>query len=158
VSFGSLMRESMTTGSVPFYKAYLRAFIDAVEVDDRVIRIHGSKSPPNKPLSPVIGWEPGKGVSRSCTQMALPREKREPREINGVATFWRSRAIIETQGLFRTLANRMTHGPTAQVPFLEDSARTIPPRSPTTRLSACGPSSLVQATCFRLKTRHSAPA
>ena len=62
MSFGSLMRESMTTGSVPFYKAYLRAFIDAVEVDDRVIRIHGSKSPPNKPLSPVIGWEPGKGV------------------------------------------------------------------------------------------------
>jgi hypothetical protein len=42
--FGSLMRRNITTGDVPFRKAYLRSFIDAVEVDDRVIRIHGSKS------------------------------------------------------------------------------------------------------------------
>ena len=42
--FGTLMRESITTGSVPFRKAYLRSLIDAVEVDDRVIRIHGSKT------------------------------------------------------------------------------------------------------------------
>jgi site-specific DNA recombinase len=42
--FGSLMRENITTGDVPFRKAYLRWLIDAVEVDDRVIRIHGSKS------------------------------------------------------------------------------------------------------------------
>jgi DNA invertase Pin-like site-specific DNA recombinase len=42
--FGSLMRQSITTGSVPFRKAYLRSLIDAVEVDDRVIRIHGSKT------------------------------------------------------------------------------------------------------------------
>jgi site-specific DNA recombinase len=42
--FGSLMRQNITTGDVPFRKAYLRSFIDAVEVDDHVIRIHGSKS------------------------------------------------------------------------------------------------------------------
>ncbi|WP_244659487.1 recombinase family protein [Bradyrhizobium guangdongense] len=42
--FGSLMRESITAGSVPFRKSYLRSLIDAVEVDDRVIRIHGSKT------------------------------------------------------------------------------------------------------------------
>jgi site-specific DNA recombinase len=42
--FGSLMRQNITTGDVPFRKAYLRSFIDAVEVDDRVIRIYGSKS------------------------------------------------------------------------------------------------------------------
>ncbi|RTL75042.1 MAG: recombinase family protein [Bradyrhizobiaceae bacterium] len=42
--FGSLMRQNITTGGVPFRKAYLRSFIDAVEVDDHVIRIHGSKS------------------------------------------------------------------------------------------------------------------
>ena len=42
--FGSLMRKNITTGDVPFRKAYLRSFIDAVEVDDRVIRIHGSRS------------------------------------------------------------------------------------------------------------------
>jgi hypothetical protein len=38
------MRQNITTGDVPFRKAYLRSFIDAVEVDDRMIRIHGSKS------------------------------------------------------------------------------------------------------------------
>ena len=42
--FDSLMRQNITTGDIPFRKAYLRSFIDAVEVDDRVIRIHGSKS------------------------------------------------------------------------------------------------------------------
>jgi len=61
VSFGSLMRESMTTGSVPFYKAYLRAFIDAVEVDDRVIRIHGSKSPPEQAVIASYRLGTGKG-------------------------------------------------------------------------------------------------
>jgi hypothetical protein len=38
------MRENITTGDIPFRKAYLHWLIDAVEVDDRVIRIHGSKS------------------------------------------------------------------------------------------------------------------
>ncbi len=42
--FGSLMRENITTGTTPFRKAYLRSLIDAVEVDDRLIRIHGSKA------------------------------------------------------------------------------------------------------------------
>ena len=41
--FGSLMRENITTGTIPFRKAYLRSLIDAVEVDDTLIRIHGSK-------------------------------------------------------------------------------------------------------------------
>ena len=38
------MRENITTGDIPFRKAYLRWLIDAVEVDDGLIRIHGSKS------------------------------------------------------------------------------------------------------------------
>jgi hypothetical protein len=38
------MRENITSGDVSFRKAYLRSFIDAVEVGDNVIRIHGSKS------------------------------------------------------------------------------------------------------------------
>jgi site-specific DNA recombinase len=41
--FGRLMREHLTTGSVPFRKAYIQAIIDAVEVDDAQIRIRGSK-------------------------------------------------------------------------------------------------------------------
>jgi hypothetical protein len=35
------MLENVTTGDVPFRKAYLRWLVDAAEVDDRVIRIHG---------------------------------------------------------------------------------------------------------------------
>jgi site-specific DNA recombinase len=41
--FGRAMREHLTTGSVPFRKAYLQSIIDVVEVDDSQIRIKGSK-------------------------------------------------------------------------------------------------------------------
>jgi site-specific DNA recombinase len=41
--FGRTMRENFTTGSVPFRKAYLRSLIDVIEVDDRQVRIKGSK-------------------------------------------------------------------------------------------------------------------
>ena len=37
------MRERLTTGAIPFRKAYLGAIIDRVEVDDGQIRIMGSK-------------------------------------------------------------------------------------------------------------------
>ena len=37
------MREHFTTGSVPFRKAYMQSLIDVIEVDDRQIRIKGSK-------------------------------------------------------------------------------------------------------------------
>ncbi len=42
-SFGRTMRKDKTTGSTPFRKAYLRALIDVIEVDDAHIRIKGSK-------------------------------------------------------------------------------------------------------------------
>jgi site-specific DNA recombinase len=41
--FGRTMRENLSTGSVPFRKAYLQAFIDVIEVDDHRVRIKGSK-------------------------------------------------------------------------------------------------------------------
>jgi site-specific DNA recombinase len=58
--FGSLMRQNITTGDVPFRKAYLRSFIDAVEVDDRVIRIHGSRSTLEQAV--IASSQPGNGV------------------------------------------------------------------------------------------------
>ncbi len=61
--FGSLMRRNITTGDVPFRKAYLRSFIDAVEVDDRVIRIHGSKSTLEQAV--IASSESGKNGVRS---------------------------------------------------------------------------------------------
>ncbi len=42
-AFGHLMRERLTTGDIPFRKAYLGAIIDRIEVDDAQIRIMGRK-------------------------------------------------------------------------------------------------------------------
>ena len=42
-AFGPLMRDHLTTGEIPFRKAYLGAIIDRVEVDDHQIRICGRK-------------------------------------------------------------------------------------------------------------------
>ena len=41
--FGTLMREKLTSGNVPFRKAYLGSIIDRVEVDEGKIRIVGRK-------------------------------------------------------------------------------------------------------------------
>jgi hypothetical protein len=38
-----MMRENFSTGSVPFRKAYLQSLIESIEVDDRQVRIRGSK-------------------------------------------------------------------------------------------------------------------
>jgi hypothetical protein len=51
------MRENITAGGVAFRKAYLRSLIDAVEVDDRVFRIHGSKSTLEQTV--IANWETG---------------------------------------------------------------------------------------------------
>jgi site-specific DNA recombinase len=41
--FGHTMCEKLTTGDVPFRKAYLGSILDRVEVDDHAIRIVGRK-------------------------------------------------------------------------------------------------------------------
>ncbi len=41
--FGRVMRENLSTGSVPFRKAYLQSLIASIEVDDHKVRIMGSK-------------------------------------------------------------------------------------------------------------------
>jgi site-specific DNA recombinase len=41
--FGRMMQEHFTNGSVPFRKAYLQSLITAIEVDDKYVRIKGSK-------------------------------------------------------------------------------------------------------------------
>ena len=43
------MREHFTSGSVHFRKAYMQSLIDVIEVDDRQIRIKGSKDVLGKP-------------------------------------------------------------------------------------------------------------
>lgn len=43
-AFVAVMRANVLTGDVPFRRAYLRAVIDNVEVDDTEIRIHGRRT------------------------------------------------------------------------------------------------------------------
>jgi len=38
------MRENVTSGEIPFRKAYIQSVVDRIEVDDGVIRILGSKA------------------------------------------------------------------------------------------------------------------
>ena len=58
--FCAFMRERITEGETPFRKAYLRSIIDAIEVDDKVIRIHGSKASLEQAV--IAGEQIGKGV------------------------------------------------------------------------------------------------
>ncbi len=41
--FGATMRQNLTTGEIPFRKAYLGSLVDRVEVDDHAVRIVGRK-------------------------------------------------------------------------------------------------------------------
>jgi hypothetical protein len=42
--FGRVMRENITSGEIPFRKAYIQSVVDRIEVDDSVIRILGNKA------------------------------------------------------------------------------------------------------------------
>ena len=64
------MRENLTNGSIPFRKAYLRTLIDVIEVDDKQIRIKGSKD-----------W--------NRTAVLASRPGTEPR--SQISTEWRTR-------------------------------------------------------------------
>ena len=43
-AFSRVMRDNITTGEIPFRKAYIRSLVDRVEVDDNVVRIVGDKA------------------------------------------------------------------------------------------------------------------
>jgi site-specific DNA recombinase len=58
--FGAFMRERITTGETTFRKAYLRSIVDAIEVDDKIVRIHGSKASLEQAV--IAGEQIGKGV------------------------------------------------------------------------------------------------
>jgi len=62
--FGRIMQEHFTTGSVPFRKAYMRALIDVIEVDDKQIRIKSSKDVLEKA---VVASQNGQA---GCSQMS----------------------------------------------------------------------------------------
>ena len=58
--FSEYMSEKITSGDSAFRRNYLRSIIEGVEVDDKVIRIHGSKSALEQAVT--NGDSVGKGV------------------------------------------------------------------------------------------------
>lgn len=58
--FGAFMRERIASGETTFRKAYSRSIVDAIEVDDKIIRIHGSKASLEQAV--IAGEQIGKGV------------------------------------------------------------------------------------------------
>jgi site-specific DNA recombinase len=54
------MSEKITTGEPSFRRAYLRSIIEGIEVDDNVIRIHGSRTSLEQAV--IAKEQIGKGV------------------------------------------------------------------------------------------------
>jgi hypothetical protein len=71
-SFGRLMRENVTTGEIPFRKAWLQAIVDQVEVSADVIRIVGDKASLQAAITGSSASTVA-GCSQFCTEVALPR-------------------------------------------------------------------------------------
>ncbi|TLG77830.1 hypothetical protein [Methylocystis sp. B8] len=71
--FGAFMRERITTGDTTFRKAYLRSIVDAIEVDDKVIRIHGSKASLEQAV--IAGEQIGKDVRSFIRKWRAGRDK-----------------------------------------------------------------------------------
>ena len=63
------MRENLTNGSIPFRKAYLRTLIDVIEVDDKQIRIKGSKDELERA---VLASRPGPNRVRRSVRSGAP--------------------------------------------------------------------------------------
>ncbi|MFZ3179785.1 MAG: hypothetical protein WA156_06175 [Methylocystis silviterrae] len=87
--FGAFMRERITTGETTFRKVYLRSIVDAIEVDDKIIRIHGSKAGLEQAV--IAGEQIGKGVR------SFIRKWRAQGDSNSIAI-----GLGESLSLFRT--------------------------------------------------------
>ena len=58
--FGAFMKEKITTGEASFRRSYLRSIIEGIEVGDKVIRIHGSRTSLEQAV--IAQEQIGKGV------------------------------------------------------------------------------------------------
>jgi hypothetical protein len=70
--FGRTMRENFSSGSVPFRKAYLQALVDEIEVDDRRVRIKGSKNVLEKAV--LAAQSRQSGCSQTSTKWRAGRD------------------------------------------------------------------------------------
>jgi hypothetical protein len=81
------MREKLTTGEVPFRKAYLNAIIDRVEVDDGEIRIVGRKDVLERAVLAGGGPTPGvRELPTLCFSTSGPTSGRRCKLSLGPAT------------------------------------------------------------------------
>jgi site-specific DNA recombinase len=75
--FGQIMRQNITTGPIPFRKAYIKSVVDRIEVDDHAIRIIGDQAT----LEEVIAGDQNAGPNvRSFARKW--RARREDRPCN----------------------------------------------------------------------------
>ncbi len=54
-----MIRENITSGDIPFRKAYIQAIVDQVQVGDREVRIIGSKAAIHQAMSGSKKFWPG---------------------------------------------------------------------------------------------------
>ncbi len=54
-----MMRENITSGDIPFRKAYIQAVVDQVEVGDKQVRIIGSKAAIHQAMTGSKKFWPG---------------------------------------------------------------------------------------------------
>ncbi|MEP9374457.1 recombinase family protein [Mesorhizobium sp. KR1-2] len=57
--FGRMMRENITSGDIPFRKAYIQAVVDQVEIGDKQVRIIGSKAAVHQAMTGNKKFWPG---------------------------------------------------------------------------------------------------
>ena len=64
--FGRAMQENITSGEIPFRKAYIQSVVDRIEVDDGVVRIIGDKSTLEQAIA-------GKAVAGGGVRRSVPK-------------------------------------------------------------------------------------
>jgi site-specific DNA recombinase len=82
--FGRSMRENVSTGSVPFRKAYLQALINVIEVDDDQVRIKGSKELLEKAV--LASQRGDSGCSQMSTRWRARKDSNHNRDQTGSRT------------------------------------------------------------------------
>jgi site-specific DNA recombinase len=119
--FGRTMRESFSTGSVPFRKAYLRSLIDVIEIDDHQVRIKGSKELLEKT---VLASQHGQSwCSQTSTRWrslgdSNPCFRRERADNESMAVHWHFSRPLKTLQLFLFLSLPVHHGAPTSLPYI----------------------------------------
>src|SRR6266436_2652885 len=119
--FGRTMRESFSTGSVPFRKAYLRSLIDVIEIDDHQVRVRGNKDLLEKAVLASQNGEPW--CSQTSTRWRALRDsnpcfRRERADNESMAVHWHFSRSLNTLKLFIFLSLPVHHSAPTSLPYI----------------------------------------